>query len=134
MTPEVLAWDASSNNRQMLAGRSSLVLNAISVTRTGEKDKLPIHSKIGLAKSAKGRVRQIGLEHVMNCYIIWKFSANVDGAKKFLIDYMNNFGKAFEESEFYNFPCFSNSVPNLKQQIAKRSEERRVGKEGRCRW
>ncbi|XSC45621.1 extracellular solute-binding protein [Bradyrhizobium sp. RDT10] len=36
MTSEVLAWDASSNNRQMLAGRSSLVLNAISVTRTGE--------------------------------------------------------------------------------------------------
>ena len=119
MTPEVLAWDASSNNRQMLAGKSSLVLNAISVTRTGENDKLPIHSKIGLAKSAKGPVRQIGLEHVMNCYIIWKFSSNVDGAKKFLIDYMNNFGKAFEESEFYNFPCFSNSVPNLKQQIAK---------------
>ncbi|MEK7245065.1 MAG: carbohydrate ABC transporter substrate-binding protein, partial [Pseudomonadota bacterium] len=118
MTPEVLAWDASSNNRQMLAGRSSLVLNAISVTRTGENDKLPIHSKIGLAKSAKGPVRQIGLEHVMNCYIIWKFSSNVDGAKKFLIDYMNNFAKAFEESEFYNFPCFSNSVPNLKQQIA----------------
>src|SRR5712691_8829964 len=36
MTPEVLAWDPSSNNRQMLAGRSSLVLNAISITRTGE--------------------------------------------------------------------------------------------------
>src|SRR5262249_34060419 len=33
MTPEVLAWDPSSNNRQILAGRSSLVLNAISVTR-----------------------------------------------------------------------------------------------------
>jgi multiple sugar transport system substrate-binding protein len=53
-TPEVLAWDPSSNNRQMLAGRSSLVLNAISVTRAGENDKLPIHEKIGLAKAAKG--------------------------------------------------------------------------------
>src|SRR5690606_12221267 len=50
MTPEVLAWDASSNNRQMLAGRSSLVLNAISVTRTGENDKLPIHEKIAIAQ------------------------------------------------------------------------------------
>ena len=54
MTPEVLAWDASSNNRQMLAGRSSLVLNAISVTRTGENNKMPIHEKIGLAKAAQG--------------------------------------------------------------------------------
>ena len=34
-TPEVLAWDPSSNNRQMLAGRSSVVLNAISITREG---------------------------------------------------------------------------------------------------
>jgi multiple sugar transport system substrate-binding protein len=122
MTPEVLAWDASSNNRQMLAGKSSLVLNAISVTRTGENQKLPIHEKIGLAKSAKGPVRQIGLEHVMNCYVVWKFSPNIDGAKKFLIDYMNNFNQAFDESEFYNFPCFSNTVPNLKQALAKDSK------------
>ena len=53
-TPEVLAWDPSSNNRQMLAGRSSLVLNAISVTRAGENDKLPIHEKIGLARVRQG--------------------------------------------------------------------------------
>ncbi|HEX9578914.1 MAG TPA: substrate-binding domain-containing protein, partial [Myxococcales bacterium] len=33
MTDEVLAWDPSSNNRAMLAGKSSLVLNAISITR-----------------------------------------------------------------------------------------------------
>ncbi|MGH7429021.1 MAG: ABC transporter substrate-binding protein, partial [Candidatus Methylomirabilaceae bacterium] len=39
MTPEVLAWDESSNNRFMLAGKGSLVLNAISVTRTGENEK-----------------------------------------------------------------------------------------------
>jgi multiple sugar transport system substrate-binding protein len=122
MTPEVLAWDASSNNRQMLAGRSSLVLNAISVTRTGENDKLPIHEKIGLARSAKGPVRRIGLEHVMNCYVIWSFAENVEGAKKFLIDYIDNFGKAFQESEFYNFPCIPKTVPDLKQQIAKDSK------------
>ncbi|MDJ1157543.1 extracellular solute-binding protein [Chelatococcus sp. SYSU_G07232] len=119
MTPEVLAWDASSNNRQMLAGRSSLVLNAISITRTGENDKLPIHEKIALAKAAKGPVRRIGLEHVMNCYAIWKFSDNIDGAKKFLVDYVDNFRKAFLASEFYNFPCFANTVPDLKQLIAK---------------
>ena len=39
MTPEVLAWDASSNNRFMLAGKESLALNAISITRTGENKK-----------------------------------------------------------------------------------------------
>ncbi len=118
MTPEVLAWDASSNNRQMLAGGSSLVLNAISVTRTGERQKLPIHEKIGLAKAAKGPVRRMGLEHVMNCYVVWKFAENRDGAQKFLIDYVDGFSQAFKASEFYNFPCFAQTVPDLKQLIA----------------
>ena len=117
MTPEVLAWDPSSNNRQMLAGRSSLVLNAISVTRTGENQKLPIHEKVALAKAAKGPVRQIGLEHVMDCYAIWKFAGNIDGAKKFLVDYIDNFRAGFLASEFYNFPCFANTVPDLKKLI-----------------
>lgn len=121
-TPEVLAWDPSSNNRQMLAGRSSLVLNAISITRTGENDRLPIHEKIAIAKALKGPVRRIGLEHVMNCYVIWKFSENIEGAKQFLADYIGNFKQGFLASEFYNFPCFSQTVPDLKQQIAKDSK------------
>lgn len=118
MTPEVLAWDPSSNNRQMIAGRSSLVLNAISVTRTGENDKLPIHEKILLAKAAAGPVRRIGLEHVMDAYVIWKFAENIDGAKKFLVDYIDNFRTAFDASQFYNFPCFAKTVPDLQKAIA----------------
>jgi multiple sugar transport system substrate-binding protein len=114
----VLAWDPSSNNRQMLAGRSSLVLNAISVTRTGETDKMPIHEKIALAKAARGPARRIGLEHVMDCYVIWKFAPNIDGAKKFLVDYIDNFHKAFEASRFYNFPCFAKTVPDIKTLLA----------------
>jgi multiple sugar transport system substrate-binding protein len=121
-TPEVFAWDPSSNNRQMLAGRSSLVLNAISITRAGENDKMPIHEKIALAKPPKGPVRQIGLEHVMDCYVTWKFSENIDGAKGFLVDYIDNFKQGFMASEFYNFPCFSKTVPDLTQLIAKDSK------------
>ena len=119
MTPEVLAWDASSNNRAMIAGESSLVLNAISITREAENKKLPIHAKIGLGKAAKGSVRAIGLEHVMDCYVIWKFAENIDGAKKFLVDYIDNFQRGFEASEFYNFPCFSSTVKDLPAKIAK---------------
>jgi multiple sugar transport system substrate-binding protein len=122
MTPEVLAWDPSSNNRQMLAGRSSLVLNAISITRAGENDKLPIHEKIGLAKAAKGPVRRIGLEHVMDCYVIWKFSDNIPGAQKFLVDYIDNFKLGFLASQFYNFPCFAKTVPDIKQLLANDSK------------
>src|SRR5205807_9526426 len=96
MTPEVLSWDASSNNRAMLAGKASVVLNAISVTREGENknmmvDGKPIADRIGLAKAAAGPVRRMGLEHVMSNYVIWKFADNIDGAKKFLVDLIGNF-------------------------------------------
>lgn len=118
MTPEVLAWDPSSNNRAMIAGKISVALNAISITREAENKKLPIAKQIWLAKAAAGPTRRIGLEHVMDCYVIWKFAANIDGAKKFLVDYIDNFRQGFLASEFYNFPCFPSTVPDLKQQIA----------------
>ena len=63
MTPEVFTWDASSNNRAMLAGTISLALNAISITRTGEKDNPAFTEKIHLAKAAAGPARRIGVEH-----------------------------------------------------------------------
>ena len=127
MTPEVFSWDASSNNRAMLAGRASVVLNAISVTREAENknmmvDGKPIGDDIWLAKPAKGPTRRMGLEHVMNVYCIWKFAENIAGAKKFLVDYVGNFHRAFEASEFYNFPCFPKQVPDLKQMLQKDSK------------
>lgn len=119
MSPEVLSWDASSNNRAMLAGKVSMVLNAISVTREAENKGMPIHEKIWLSKPAQGPVRRMGLEHVMSIYTIWKFSKNIEGAKKFLIDYVGAFREAFLAGQFYNFPCFPNRVPDLAELVKK---------------
>jgi multiple sugar transport system substrate-binding protein len=118
MTPEVFTWDPSSNNRGILAGKLSFVCNAISVTRTAEKDNPDMSAKIWVAPALKGPVRRIAAEHVMDCYVIWDFAENKDGAKKFLVDYIDDFGAAFKASEFYNFPCFPQTVPNLTQLIA----------------
>jgi multiple sugar transport system substrate-binding protein len=118
MTPEVFTWDAAANNRAMVGGRVSLVLNAISVTRTAEKDKPDMSSKIQLTKALQGPVRAIGLEHVMQCYVIWKFAQNIDGAKKFLLDYVTSFREPFVAGEFYDFPCFEKTVPDLAKLIA----------------
>src|SRR5215510_6692200 len=63
MTPAVLAWDPSSNNRAMLAGQSSLVMNAISITRSAENDKLPISAKIAIAAPPRGPARRVWLPH-----------------------------------------------------------------------
>jgi multiple sugar transport system substrate-binding protein len=118
MTEEVFAWDASANNRFMISGKGSLALNAISITRTAEKSAPEMEKKIWLAKACKGPVRRMGLEHVMDVYVIWKFAENIEGAKKFLVDYISNFREAFLASEYYNFPCFAKTVPNLKELVA----------------
>src|SRR5438067_5840936 len=82
MSPEVFSWDASSNNRAILAGRASVVLNAISVTREAANKNLrvdgkPIGDDIWLAKPAKGPVRRRVVDHVIEVYVIWKFGENV---------------------------------------------------------
>ncbi len=118
MTAEVFTWDASSNNRCMLAGKCSAALNAISITRVAEKENPDISRKIQLTKALRGPVRAIGLEHVMQCYVVWKFAENIGGAKKFLVDYATNFRQAFLAGEYYDFPCFSKTVPDLKKLIA----------------
>mgnify|MGYP001571394957 FL=1 len=118
MTPEVFTWDASSNNRAMIAGKISLALNAISITRTAEKDDPEISKKIQLTKALRGPVRAIGLEHVMQCYVVWKFAENIAGAKKFLVDYTTDFRQGFVAGEFYDFPCFPKTVPDLTTLIA----------------
>jgi multiple sugar transport system substrate-binding protein len=118
MTPEVFTWDASSNNRAMIAGKISLALNAISITRTAEKENPDISRKIQLTKALRGPVRAIGLEHVMDCYVIWKFAENIEGAKKFLVDYVSSFRTGFVAGEFYDFPCYQKTVPDLAKLIA----------------
>lgn len=117
-TSEVFTWDPSSNNRGILSGKLSFVQNAISVTRTAEKENPEMSQKIQITPALKGPVRRIAAEHVMDCYVIWRFAENKEGAKQFLADYIDAFGEAFKASEFYNFPCFPQTVPNLKEQIA----------------
>jgi multiple sugar transport system substrate-binding protein len=60
---------------------------------------------------------------VMDCYVIWKFARNKEGAKKFLVDYIDNFQRGFDESEYYNFPCFPPTVPDLQKELANDSHK-----------
>jgi multiple sugar transport system substrate-binding protein len=118
MTDEIFSWDASSNNRQMLAGKGSLTLNAISVTRTGENEKIAIADRIHLMRPASGPSAQLGIMHLMNAYVIWKFAKNIDGAKKFLVDLTAESRNAFLASQFYNFPTYPQLVPDLAKLVA----------------
>ncbi|SRR6266849_990394 len=116
-TPEVFSWDVSSNNRGILSGKLSYVQNAISVTRAAEKDNPEMSKQIQLTRALKGPVRRLASEHVMECYVIWNFAENKEGAKRFLVDLVDNFSTAFNQSEFYNFPCFPLTVPDLNTRL-----------------
>ncbi|MGZ7031295.1 MAG: ABC transporter substrate-binding protein [Thermoanaerobaculia bacterium] len=116
-TPEVFSWDVSSNNRGILSGKLSYVQNAISVTRSAEKDNPEMSKQIQLTRPLKGPVRRIASEHVMECYVIWNFAENKEGAKRFLADLVDNFSTAFNASEFYNFPCFPLTVGDINQRL-----------------
>ncbi|HEY7113012.1 MAG TPA: extracellular solute-binding protein [Thermoanaerobaculia bacterium] len=118
MTPEVFTWDPSSNNRMILAGRGSFVQNAISVTRAGEKTDPDMARRIGLTPALAGPVRRLACEHIMHCYVIWKFADQPDLARKFLVDMADDLPAVFRESEFYNLPCFPGTVPDLADRLA----------------
>jgi len=117
MTDDVLTWNEASNNQLMLAGQGSLTLNAISITRTAENKRMPVGAQIWLARAAPGPVRRLA-PNLIQTYIIWKFAENIDGAKKFLVDLVDVFPKVFQESEFYNFPCYPTTVPNIDELLA----------------
>ena len=119
MSNEIFAWSAASNNQAMLAGRLSLALNAISIVRSAETTNLPFAKDLRLSPIPAGPKGCVGLEHVMGCYVIWKFAKNKPMAKKFLIDLEVQYTGAFENSRFYNFPSFPASVSNLSRRLAR---------------
>jgi multiple sugar transport system substrate-binding protein len=113
MTADVLKWNSTSNNHLMLGGVGSLVLNAISITRTAENKQLPVGEQIWLAPVPQGPARRLTPMNGIQSYFIWKFAKNIDGAKQFLVDYMGQFRHGFLASELYNVPCFPQTVPDM---------------------
>jgi multiple sugar transport system substrate-binding protein len=117
---EILSWDSYTcdiSDQFIVSGKASLLLSSISVTRTAERENPDMSQKIQLAKTPKGPIRRMG-QYYIPVYFIWKFAENIEGAKQFLIDYVDNFRKIFLASKFRDFPCFPDTVPDLKKLIA----------------
>jgi multiple sugar transport system substrate-binding protein len=119
MSNEIFAWTAASNNQAFLAGRLSLALNAISITRSAELSNRELADRTMIAPIPAGPEGRLGLEHVMHTYMIWNFAQNKAMAQKFLIDMEVKYIGAFENSRFYNFPSFARSVPNVPRRLAR---------------
>jgi multiple sugar transport system substrate-binding protein len=110
-TDEIFGWQPASNNNFLYSGKGSMILNAISATRTPEDLGLPFADQLYIYPIPKGPVQRLGLEHVMGAYSIWKFAQNIPAAKKFMADLEINYKEAFMASKFYNFPTFPGALP-----------------------
>jgi multiple sugar transport system substrate-binding protein len=128
MSNEIFAWTASSNNQAMVAGRLSMALNAISITRTAEQTNPDLAQRIGLLPIPEGPNGRLGLEHVMGAYVIWRFSRNKSAATKFLADLEIKYTGAFENSKFYNFPSWPASVRNIPRRLERDPVAKPAGK------
>jgi len=117
MSNEIFAWTPASNNQAFLAGRLSMAMNAISITRSAELSNPALAEKTMLLPVPAGPNGRLGLEHVMGAYVIWKFAKNKATAKKFLVDLETKYIGAFENSKFYNFPSWPASVPNIARRL-----------------
>ena len=117
MTPDVLDWDPSSNNRSMLAGNSCLTVDTMSIIRAAQNKKLPVDRHLALATLPEGPAGRAGPMFTANTYVIWRFAQNPEGAKKFLVDYIGRFQEGFLASGFQNMPSFPNSVSDFRQII-----------------
>jgi multiple sugar transport system substrate-binding protein len=102
----IFGWNPASNNNYLYSGTGSMILNAISATRTPEDLNLPFADNLWIWPIPAGPNGRLGLEHVMGCYNIWKFSNNKENAEKFVADLCINYKQATLASKLYNFPSF----------------------------
>jgi multiple sugar transport system substrate-binding protein len=101
----------ATNNNYLYSGTGSMILNAISATRTPEAQHLPFSDNLMIWPIPIGAHGRLGLEHVMGCYSIWKFAQNQDNASQFLVDLCVNYKEATNASQLYNFPSFPGAYP-----------------------
>lgn len=117
MTADVLAWDPSANNRFMLSGDGSLTVDTMSIIRAAESTALPVNAQLALATLPEGPAGRLGPMFATNTYVIWRFARNIEGAQKFLVDYIGRFEEGFVASGFQNMPSYPGSVPNFARLI-----------------
>ncbi|TMB90016.1 MAG: hypothetical protein E6J37_01830 [Chloroflexi bacterium] len=110
-TSEVFSWNAASNNQGLVAGSLSYILNSISAYRTAQKTKPEVANDIFFSKPLQGAagVKALASEHVIQTYIIPKFSKSQDTAKQFLLYLADHATDYVQNSELYELPVNPNT-------------------------
>lgn len=114
MTPAVFAWNAASNNQDLIAGKASYIVNSISAYRSAQQSKPDIAKDVFFTGPLAGpNGDRWANVHVLYNYIIPKFAkAREDLAKRFILHLTENYDQAMYQSKLYNSPSyFGTAVP-----------------------
>lgn len=107
----VFSWNAASNNRFLLSGEGSLVMNAISAVRTAEMLELPFANDLALWPVPAGPAARLALGQYTSVYSIWRFSKSADLAQRFLADLCIDARQATVASGLFSYPSFPGAFP-----------------------
>ena len=92
MTAEVFGWTGASNNQALIAGEASFILNPDSAYRSLQKVDEAAAANIGFTPALLGPAGAFGGTHVWVSVIpSYVSGAELDAAKKFLLDYTANY-------------------------------------------
>ena len=117
MTDDVLNWDITSNNRYLISGRGSLIVNAIAAIRALEAQDPALAAKVELLPAPAGPAGTAS-PYIVSVYFIWKFSENQEAAKRFLVDLAAASREPFLQSQFLQIPTFPGTVTDLPAALA----------------
>lgn len=112
MTDEVLGWDIPSNNRYLLSGRGSLIMNAVAAIRALEDQDPELAAEVGLLPVPAGPAGR-STPYSISTRMIWKFAENQEAAKQFLVDLGADHREPFLQSRYLQLPTFPGAVPDL---------------------
>ena len=120
MTPEVLAWNPSSNNQALIAGEASYIFNPISAYRSMQVFDPEGSLDIGLAPALEGPAGRLAATHGWITWIIPKYvqGDELEAAKQFILDHTAGYRDAVLNSALYNFPCYPSTIPELEALLA----------------
>jgi multiple sugar transport system substrate-binding protein len=107
----VFGWNPASNNQLLLAGKASLIMNAISAIHRAEDLGMPFAKDLWIWPVPRGPHGRVGVGQYTGVYSIWKFAKNKDTAEKFIADLCINCKEGVLASRMFNFPSFPGAIP-----------------------
>jgi hypothetical protein len=108
MSPEVFAWDDAGNNRWLISGKGSGIMNPPSAWAVAKRDNPKVAEQCWTHPMPKGpKGRYAGM--LPQFYGLWKFSKNKSAAKDLLtyISQKSSVAQLVEASVGYDLPSFA---------------------------